>query len=360
MAYSSISKSTDYFSVKTYAGNNGSQSITGVGHQPDWIWIKKRDGSADSSVMDSVRGVRKSLTTNNAEAEYTETAALSSFDSDGFSFDGSGFDHVNTSNNFVAWCWKAGTTSGISTDGETDITPSAYSFNATSGVSIVKYTGTGTSGEGVPHGLGAKPQFIMVKRTDTSGAWTVFTQEHLNTSNATKFFEMHNTDAESTNNNRWNGWQPDTVNFYLGNASEVNASGGTYVAYVFANKTGFSKHGRLISCGSDDGVFTYTGFAPKLVIIKPIISDGWSNWYMFDTARDSNLNDMPLYVNLSTQEGYYGGSPASNYAQIDVLSNGFKIRRDGSWGAGGSGAESIYMAFGQSIVGSNNTPATAN
>ena len=349
MAYSSISKSTDYFSVKTYAGNNGSQSITGVGHQPDWIWIKKRDGSADSSVMDSVRGVRKSLTTNNAEAEYTETAALSSFDSDGFSFDGSGFDHVNTSNNFVAWCWKAGTTSGISTDGETDITPSAYSFNATSGVSIVKYTGTGTSGEGVPHGLGAKPQFIIVKRTDTSGAWTVFTQPILNTSNATKFFEMHNTDAESTNNNRWNGWQPDTVNFYIGNASEVNASGGTYVAYVFANKAGFSKLGTYTGNGSSDGPFCYTGFKPSWVLQKNMSAT--QGWQLQDDKREGyNGSNKLLQPNDNAAE--------SDVNRIHILSNGFKVITTDA-GQNTSGSNYVYMAFGQSIVGSNNVPATA-
>ncbi len=350
MAYTAIDKSGSYMSAKTYAGNNGSQSITGVGHQPDMIWIKKRDGSADSSLMDSVRGVRKSLTTNNAEAEYTETAALSSFDSDGFSFDGSGFDHVNTSNDFVAWNWKAGTTSGISTDGETDITPSGYSFNATSGFSIVKYTGTGTSGEGVPHGLGAKPQFIIVKRTDTSGAWTVFTQQTLNTSNATKFFEMHNTDAEATNNNRWNGWQPDTVNFYLGNAAEVNASGGTYVAYVFASKDGFSKHGRYTGNADSDGPFCFTGFQPSFVIVKRV--DSADTWFLLDGKRDT-YNPAKHWLMADS-----GGAEQTSPIMFDMLSNGFKQKGTGG-GNNASGGTYIYMAFGQSIVGSNNVPATA-
>ena len=97
--------------------------------------------------------------------------------------------------------------------------------------------------------------------------------------------------------------------------------------------------------------------------MKPNVTDGWSNWYMFDTTRKENLNDMPLYANLSTQEGYYGGSPASNYAQIDILSNGFKIRRDGNWGGGGSGREMIYMAFAEQPLvansGSDGVPATA-
>ena len=114
MAYTTIDKPWTYFRTKTYTGNAGSQSITfdetDVNMQPDWTWIKKRNGAADSSVMDSVRGVRQSLTTNNNEDDYTESAGLSAWNSNGFSFDGSGFDHVNTSNTFVAWNWLAGGT----------------------------------------------------------------------------------------------------------------------------------------------------------------------------------------------------------------------------------------------------------
>ena len=114
MAYTTIDKPWTYLRTKTYTGNAGSQSITfdetDVNMQPDWTWIKKRNGAADSSVMDSVRGVRQSLTTNNNEDDYTESAGLSAWNSNGFSFDGSGFDHVNTSNTFVAWNWLAGGT----------------------------------------------------------------------------------------------------------------------------------------------------------------------------------------------------------------------------------------------------------
>ena len=114
MAYTTIDKPWTYFRTKTYTGNAGSQSITfdetDVNMQPDWTWIKKRNGAADSSVMDSVRGVRQSLTTNNNEDDYTESAGLSAWNSNGFSFDGSGFDHVNTSNTIVSWNWLAGGT----------------------------------------------------------------------------------------------------------------------------------------------------------------------------------------------------------------------------------------------------------
>jgi len=96
-------------------------------------------------------------------------------------------------------------------------------------------------------------------------------------------------------------------------------------------------------------------------MIKPNVTDGWSHWYMFDNKRDHyQLNDAPQYANLNIQDGYYGGTPATNYSQIDMLSTGFKIRRDGNWGVGGSGQVSIYMAFAEaSLVGTNDVPTTA-
>ena len=172
MAYSTISKPSLHFNTKLYTGNGGSQSITGVGFQPDWLWFKKRNGAADSSLIDAVRGVRKSLTSNKDEVEYTESAGLSAFDSDGFSFDGAGFDHVNTNSDlFVAWCWKAANSSGsANTSGDINSTVSA---NTTAGFSIVSYTGTGSVAT-VGHGLGVAPKLIIIKsRTGGTDAWPV-------------------------------------------------------------------------------------------------------------------------------------------------------------------------------------------
>lgn len=356
MAYTAIDKSGSHMSVKAYTGNGSSLSVTGVGHQPDLVWLKNLEAANDHQWQDSVRGKSGSnyqyIQCNNANAQSVQgdSDGVNTLGSDGFTVgynDSGAWNESGTE--YISYNWKAGTTSGISTDGETDITPSAYSFNATSGVSIVKYTGTGTSGEGVPHGLGAKPQFIIVKRTDTSGAWTVFTQPILNTSNATKFFEMHNTDAESTNNNRWNGWQPDTVNFYIGNASEVNASGGTYVAYVFANKAGFSKLGTYTGNGSSDGPFCYTGFKPSWVLQKNMSAT--QGWQLQDDKREGyNGSNKLLQPNDNAAE--------SDVNRIHILSNGFKVITTDA-GQNTSGSNYVYMAFGQSIVGSNNVPATA-
>ena len=358
MAHTTINKSSIYQNTVLYTGNNTGQSITGVGFQPDIMWNKSRSNTEAHNMWDSVRGAQNYLTVNAADSNSANATGLTSFDSDGWTM--GVLDSMNDGSvDFAAWCWKAGTTTGIATDSETDITPTAYSFNQTSGVSIVKYTGTGTSGEGVPHGLGAKPQFIIVKRIDTTGAWTVYTQAQIATSNASKFFEMHNTDAEASNSNRWNGWQPDTVNFYIGTASETNASGGTYVAYVFAHKPGFSKSGRYTGSGGADGAFIYTGFAPKFVVFKQANTTG--NWALIDGTRTTrNVGNHTLAFNSSNQESQFGGGENEFGAdnRVDLLSNGIKIRSNSGYNNTGSG-DYLYLAFGQTMVGTNGVPATA-
>ena len=131
---------TDYFSPKIYTGTGGaSQAQTGLGFQPDFVWIKARTAVESNTVWDAVRGVQKGLYTNNNAAEATISTGLLSFDSDGFTVGSEG--KVGSSYDYASWSWKAGTTTGIDTTGST-ITPTAYSFNQTSGVSIIQYDGT--------------------------------------------------------------------------------------------------------------------------------------------------------------------------------------------------------------------------
>ena len=358
MAYTTINKHTDYFRTKAYTGNGTNDTAITFDEssnmQPDFVWIKNRSASQSHAIFDSVRGATKRVTANGSGGESTENTNLDSFDTNGFTVDNEAI--VNGSgNNMVGWCWKGGTTSGIATDGESDITPTAYSFNQTSGFSIVKYTGTGTSGEGVPHGLGKKPQFYMVKRLDTTGSWQVYWQPGINISNATKYMILNSTWGENTNTNRWQGYQPDTTNFYLGNSTEVNASGGTYIAYVFANITGFSKAGQYQGSGlTSNSPFIYTGFAPTFVMIKSIANSSLV-WNIRDTKRntDGNPNDRMLYPSSNEAENAHGAN------NVDLLSNGFKIRTSNGHTNASNAYDYLYLAFGQSLVGSNNVPCTA-
>ena len=351
MAYTTINKQSAHFNSKLWTGNYQSHAITGVGFQPDLVWIKERSSTSSHRLMDSVRGVGKGLSSDNNTAEESLAALLTSFDSDGFTV---GADNGVNQNNqtYVSWNWKAAGSSSSNSNGSVTSTVSA---NTTSGFSIVKWTGTGANAT-IGHGLGVVPKMIIVKDTDANDNWNVY---HASIGNDSHL-HLNLTNNASGSSTYWQDYTPTNSIFYIGSDPAINASGNEFIAYCFADITGFSKFGKFTSKGDDDGVFVNTGFAPQLVMLKPLVSDTWSNWYAFDNVRrDYNLNDKPLYWNLTTQEAYYGGSPASNYAQIDILSNGFKIRRDGNWGPGGSNQASVYMAFGQTLVGSNNVPVVA-
>ena len=352
MAYTTINKQSAHFNTKLYTGTGSSNALTGVGFQPDLVWIKERDGGGGNNIFDAVRGTTKVIYSNATNAESTEAQGLTAFGTDGFTLgtntnvNESGMDHV-------AWNWKAGNSAG-SSNSDGSIT-STVSVNTTAKFSIVKYTGTGSNAT-VGHGLGVVPKVIIFKVLGSSTDWVVYHKSIGNTG----ALRLNNTNTTQTNSVFFQDTTPTSSVFYMGTGTDLNTSSQEVIAWCFSDVTGFSKFGKFTSKGDDDGVFVNTGFAPELVMLKPLVTDGWSNWYVFDNVRRNyNLNDRPLYWNLPTREAYYGGSPASNYAQIDILSNGFKIRRDGNWGPGGSNQASVYMAFGQTLVGSNNVPVTA-
>jgi hypothetical protein len=349
MAYTTINKSTDYFNTKLYTGTTNAQSITGVGFQPDMTWIKVRSASAYHVIQDAVRGATGTDTYSlitNAEAG-DNTDAITSFDSDGFSLGTDANDRSNYSGQtHVAWNWKANGQGSSNTAGSINTTYT--SVNTTAGFSISKYTGNGTGGATIGHGLGSVPHMYIVKRLDAgSSNWHVYHQGI----GATKGIRLNLTNAENTTD-IWQDTAPTSSVFSLGSSVDVNASGGTYIAYCFAEKTGYSKFGSYTGNGNADGTFVYTGFKPNWVMIKE--TSGVGGWRIFDNKRPGYNEPYALLADNSDAETETGASRN----KIDQLSNGFKLRfqYNDTNGAGGS---YIYMAFGQSLVGSNNIPCTA-
>ena len=230
---------TDYYKTQIYTGTGAENAQTfpqTTAMQPDFTWIKARTGSKSHRLFDSPRGVTNWIASDNTGAESTTAESLKSFDSDGFTL--GTYDHVNDNTvTFVSWNWKGGTTSGITTNGSTTITPSAYSFSATAGISIVKYTGNATSGAKLAHGLGAIPGMVMVKRLDVSSTWAVYHEAMGNTKN----MKLNTTAAATVSSGFWNDTTPDSVNFTLGNNTDINNSGTAHVAYCFAEKRVFQK-----------------------------------------------------------------------------------------------------------------------
>ena len=339
MAYTTINKGTDYFKNKKYAGNSGTQSITGIGFQPDWVWIKKIDGTDDHVLYDAVRGATKSLHSNTNEAEDTQSDGLTAFDSDGFSLGADG--KSNQGHDYMSWSWKAGNSSGATNnDGSVTTTVTA---NTTAGFSIVKYTNPGSGSPFTAgHGLGAKPKFIMFKQYSSTANWSVW---HTGIG-FSKYLVLNNNSAQATAN-LVTATATDTFSSYY----DHHTSGQTIIAYCFAEKAGYSKFGTFKGNADVDGPFVYTGFKPSWVMIKRFDS-GSEDWRISDNARDpENVMDRVLFANLTNAE--------SDADVLDFCSNGFKLRTtDG--GMNGNNGDYVFMAFAQApLVGTNNQPAVA-
>jgi len=343
MAYTTINKSTDYFNTKLISGNGGTQSLTGVGFKPDFTWIKSRSRVDPHSITDIVRGVASQLDSSGTGVPTTHSDAITSFNSDGFSL-GSQADVNRSGTTFASWNWLAGGSQGSSnTDGSINTTYT--SVNTTAGFSISQYTGTGSAAT-VGHGLSAVPNVIIIKRLDQASNWCVY---HTGLGGADHNVFLNTTSSIQTDTAIWNNTLPTTSVFSLGANADANGSGAGHIAYCFAEKTGYSKFGSYTGNGNADGTFVYTGFKPAWLMVKR--TDTADTWIMYDSKRIGyNPNNYILEANTTAAE--YSSD------RFDLLSNGFKPRYD--WTPiNASGGTYIYMAFGQSIVGSNNIPATA-
>ena len=337
MAYITF-QPNDYFNTKLFTGTGSSNAVTGVGFQPDWVWLKDRTDGDNHQLYDVVRGVTKSLQANNNNAEITFSDGLTAFGADGFTL-GSNDQHNGSSDNFVSWNWRAGGTASTNSNGSVSASVSA---NTTSGFSVVKYTNPSSGSPfTVGHGLGAAPKCIFVKNL-ASQNWGVW---HTGLGFG-KYLQLNTTVAESAAN-LVTATSSTTFSTYY----DHHTSGAELVAYCFAPVKGFSKFGVYYGDGSADGPFIYTGFKPGLIILKRAGNAG-NNWNMIDSKRNpSNPTDKILF-------------PSSADADVtttvaDINSNGFKIRLTSS-GWNHNQDKFIYLAFAEEpLVSSNNIPATA-
>jgi hypothetical protein len=348
MAYTTINKSTDYFNALTFTGDgSSSRNITGVGHQPDLVWIKNRESSSQwHFLFDAVRGASKAIHSNVDNSESTQASTQTAFLSDGFTV-GSDSASNGNGNGIVSWNWKAGGTGSSNTNGSITSTVSA---NQTAGFSIVKWTATGSAAT-IGHGLGSAPKMIILKPLTTSGVWLTW-HTALDIKGQV---QLNETQAQyvHSGNIYWNGTLPTSTVFSTGTSGSVSSSGTEYIAYCFADVPGYSKFGSYTGNGNSNGPFNYTGFKPAFTLVKRI--DSTNDWNIQDTARQiyNGQDGVVLQANEAKSESDIG----SGFAR-DSLSNGFKIRNTGTE-TNADGGTYIYMAFGQSIVGSNNVPATA-
>jgi len=317
------------FNTVLYTGNDSTQSITGVGYEPDWVWLKRRSAALSHILYDQVRGVQKALFSDLAEDEAVRTG-LTSFDSDGFTLGSAGENAAGPT--YVAWCWKANGSGVLNENGTID---SQVSANQDAGFSIVSWEGNGTAGATVGHGLDDVPELIISKNRDWTGAsWSV---GHADVSiGADKKIYLDLSDAlTGTGQERYNSVTSDVINIV--SHREINGSEEDIIAYCFHSVEGYSKVGSYTGNGSTDGPFIFLDHTPRWVLIKR--TDGGGNWVIYDTVRGTyNVVDNVLFPDLSNAE------QVNAINNTDFVSNGFKIRATESR-INGSGANYVFYSI---------------
>jgi len=323
---------SENFNTVLYNGTSATHAITGVGFQPDLVWIKDRNNGESHIWNDSTRGAGNDLSSNSINAQANRPTGFTSFDSDGFTLgtDGGGVVNDSTRGPYVAWCWKAnGGTTSSNTDGTITSTVQA---NTKAGFSIINYTGNLTAGATVGHGLGSTPELIIFKPLVGAAGWKVYSNQLSDPAN--KVLSLQDSHAELTIN-AFNGTLPNSSVITLAAYGDTNRTS-SIIAYAFKSVAGYSKTGSYTGNGSDNGPIINTGFEPAFVIIKR--TDTADNWSMTDNKRStSNPRDKALFPNLTQSELTSGYS-------VNYLSNGFQIATSGA-GVNASGGTFLYIAF---------------
>ena len=304
--------------------------VNQTGFKPDFVWAKSRSNAQYNGLFDSNRSGYALYSNTTDPQDNTEQVT---FNSNGFSTPNKAVDFINTNAyTYVGWQWQAG--QGTTSSNTQGSITSTVSVNASAGFSIVTYTGNGTSGATVGHGLGVAPSMIIVKCRSNSGTW--WATYHASLGN-TKALYLNDGGAASTTSVTWNNTSPTSSVFSLGNGSDVNNNAFTYVAYCWAQVAGFSQFGSYTGNASTDGPFVYLGFRPKFIMYKNSATTNY--WRIMDTSVNTyNVTSYGLYPNDAAAEG-----TATNW-YVDYLSNGFKIRASTSE-LNGSGNSIIYAAF---------------
>mgnify|MGYP000185624210 CR=1 FL=1 len=294
MAYTTIDDPSAYFQNLLWTGNNtDGTALTFDGNsdmQPDFVWVKHRNGTGYHGLFDSVRGVTKRLHTNTTGAEGTVAESLQSFNSNGFTV-GNNSEINGSSKNYVSWNWKE--------------QPGVFD--------IVSFTGNGNA-RTISHNLGSVPKFMIIKDRDNVTNWGTYHVAIGATKNAGY---LNNTVVPEANANFWNNTTPTASVFSVGTDGTYNGNGNDYIVYLFGDSS-MSKCSSYTGNGNASGAFVYTGFKPAWTIIKR--TDSADNWVIDDVKRSpANTMKNTLYANLNNAEY------TSNAYGIDFLSNGFKL-----------------------------------
>lgn len=333
---STIKAGNKVMDATTYTGNGSTQSITNSGSfKPDLVWMKGRNYVVNNVLNDSVRGISKFLFSDATSAEANNTGyGVTSFNSNGFTAtdDSAGnYGSNGASKTYVGWQWQAG--QGVTSSNTSGTITSTVSVNASAGFSIVSFNTTSASGTStIGHGLGVAPSMIIMKDRSTAYNWDFWSSGLGSIGNT---LILNSTAAVFTTRQPFTTTAPTSSVFSFNNAFYAVPSDNV-IAYCWSEVAGFSKFGSYTGNGSTDGPFVYLGFRPKYILIKnSSVSQGWN-------VHDTSVS--PYNVASATNSPSNTGAEITSYANIDILSNGFKLKDTDAF-VNGSGNLMIYAAF---------------
>jgi len=367
MAYTTIDDPSKHFQTAIYTGSDDAAAtkvVTNDGNsnlQPDWLWFKRRNGVANHSLQDTSRGIGNGISSSTNGVEVNDDFGVTAIGSDGFSVreNTSAAGEINQGS-MVCWQWKANggttTTNDASSTGVGTI-DSVIQANTEAGFSIVLYTGNATDNAQFAHGLGATPEWIVLKNRDTAVNWSMGHTDFMGASAENIRWDTAAAlaAASSEAGSHFSRNAPSSTVVTLGNgaggdySTDINQAD-AHVAYCFRSVQGYSKIATYVGNGNADGPFVYTGFKPAWFTTHK--STG-NNWIIMDN-KVSPGNPSSTYNRSDTNE-----AEGTSGLDIDILANGFKIK-SASAAVNTVNVKYYFMAFAEHpFVSSKGVPVTA-
>ena len=328
-AYASIPDGSTAFDITLHNNSSQTSGSFTTTITPDLIIMKRRDSTSNWVLQDILRGYGdyKNLHPNLNLGE-TSTENITSVSNTTVNYG----TNTNMFNTQVAYYWDVGTSSVSNTDGNITSTVRASQAN---GISLVAFTGNGTSGSTVGHGLNAAPKLVLLKNRDTDSTNFRIYNTMMQDGNL-DFIYLNEAQAKSDSSLT----APTNSVFTVGSSNDTNQSTKNMLAICFSPVEGYSAFGSYIGNGSSSsGTFCYCGFRPRFVMIKNTTSNVNTGgmWVVIDTARDPG-NNCPNYLqmNANSQEGVT--------TVMDILSNGFRVT-NAYTSTNANGFEYLFIAF---------------
>jgi len=347
--YNEKPESPDTSNFKTVLYEGASPYVSNVGFQPDLLWVKGRDFVSNNRLFDSVRGASAgSLKVNGDDAEATASGQrINSFEANGFIAPSEAGDINQSSQDFVAWCWKAGgkttvdntasagsapTLGSVMIDGVAStaslagtIAAKRISANTAAGFSIIRNTGTADYTATIAHGLSAAPELVIQKTVSSAVDWYVLF--NIDGTGAWDYAKLNTTAA----------FGADSPQRFATSSTTINNWGWTgydMINYCWHSVAGYSKIGTYTGSGSSGKSVTGLGFKPNWVMTKNTNdADTWDRWYIQDSVRGGGA---VVYASDTNAE--------AAYTSMQFDADGFTLNTNDT-GINESGDTYIYMAF---------------